>query len=85
VDPKISPKIFTELNGTTLLILVNSRGLVAPLEIKDSIIYLSGIMVAPSALMVSHLLFADDILMFFNANRDSGSSERYPTGVPSGF
>jgi hypothetical protein len=32
---------------------------------------LKGIKVAPSALMVSHLLFADDSLLFFKANIES--------------
>jgi hypothetical protein len=32
---------------------------------------LKGIIVAPSALMVSHLLFADDSLLFFTTTREN--------------
>jgi hypothetical protein len=35
-----------------------------------------GIRVAPSALMVSHLLFADDSLLLFRANRENAKVVR---------
>ena len=59
-DP-ISPYLFL-LAAEGLSCLLNSR-------VQSS--NLSGIIVATSALMVSHLLFVDDSLLFFKANRES--------------
>jgi len=59
-DP-ISPYLFL-LAAEGLSCLLNSR-------VQSS--NLSGIIVATSAPMVSHLLFADDSMLFFKANRES--------------
>jgi len=64
-DP-ISPYLFL-LAAEGLSCLLNSR-------VQSS--NLSGIMVAPSSPMVSHLLFADDSLLFFKANRESAELVR---------
>ena len=64
-DP-ISPYLFL-LAAEGLSCLIKSR-------IQSS--HLSGIMVAPSAPMVSQLLFADDSLLFFKANRESAELVR---------
>ena len=62
-DP-ISPYLFL-LAAEGLSCLLNSR-------IQSSV--LSGIKVASSAPVVSHLLFADDSLLFFKANRESAEA-----------
>jgi hypothetical protein len=58
----MSPSIFSLLAGDVLSCLLKSRN-----ESSS----LSGIKVAPSAPTVSHLLFADDSLLFFRADRES--------------
>jgi hypothetical protein len=53
------------------LFLLAAEGLSCLLKSRVDSSSLSGIKVAPSAPMVSHLLFADDSLLFFKANRVS--------------
>jgi hypothetical protein len=53
------------------LFLLAAEGLSCLLKSRVESSSLSGIKVAPSAPMVSHLLFADDSLLFFKANRVS--------------
>jgi hypothetical protein len=48
-----------------------TEGLSCLLKSRDQSSVLKGIIVAPSALMVSHLLFTDDSLLFFTATRES--------------
>lgn len=56
---------------SSYLFLLTAEGLSCLLKSRIQSCNLSGITVAPSAPMVSHLLFADDSLLFFKANRDS--------------
>jgi hypothetical protein len=53
------------------LFLLAAEGLSCLLKSRVESLSLNGIKVAPSALMVCHLLFADDSLLFFKATRDS--------------
>jgi hypothetical protein len=53
------------------LFLLVAEGLSCLLKLRIQSSNLSGITVAPSAPMVSHLLFANDSLLFFKANRES--------------
>jgi hypothetical protein len=53
------------------LFLLAAEGLLCLLKLRVESSSLSGIKVAPSAPMVSHLLFADDSLLFFKVNRES--------------
>ena len=53
------------------LSLLAAEGLSCLLKSKIQSSSLSGIKVAASAPMVSHLLFTDDSLLFFKANRES--------------
>jgi hypothetical protein len=53
------------------LFLLAAEGLSCLLKSRLQSSELSGIKVAPSALMVNHLLFADDSLLFFKANLES--------------
>jgi hypothetical protein len=53
------------------LFLLAAEGFSCLLKSRVESSNLSGIKVAPSALMVCHLLFADDNLLFFKANRES--------------
>jgi hypothetical protein len=53
------------------LFLSAAEGLSCRLKSRVESSSLSGIKVAPSAPMVCHLLFADDSLLFFKANRES--------------
>jgi hypothetical protein len=53
------------------LFLLAAEGLSCLLKSRSQSSILSGIKVAPSAPMVSHLLFADDSLLFFIANGES--------------
>jgi hypothetical protein len=53
------------------LFLLVAEGLSCLLKSRVQSSNLNGITVATSALMVSHLLFADDSLLFFKANRES--------------
>ena len=64
-DP-ISPYLFL-LAADGLSCLLNS-------SVQSS--SLMGIRVAPSSLMVSHLLFADDSMMLFKANRENSEEVR---------
>ena len=52
------------------LFLLAAEGLSCLLKSRTQSSALSGIKVASSALIVSHLLFADDNLLFFKANRE---------------
>ena len=56
------------------LFLLAVEGLSCLLKSKIQSSSLSGIKVAASAPMVSHLLFADDSLLFFKANRESAET-----------
>jgi hypothetical protein len=58
------------------LFLLEAKGLSCLLKSKIQSSNLKGIMVAPSAPMVSHLLFADDNLLFFKANRENSQEIR---------
>ena len=49
----------------------DSEGISCLLKSRSQSSNLSGISVAASAPMVSHLLFADDSLLFFKANREN--------------
>ena len=53
------------------LFLLAAEGLSCLLKSRTQSSNLSGISVSASAPMVSHLLFADDSLLFFKANRES--------------
>jgi hypothetical protein len=48
-----------------------AEGLSCLLKSRDKSSHLSGIKAAPSSPAVNHLLFADDSLLFFKANRES--------------
>jgi hypothetical protein len=52
------------------LFLLAAEGLSCLLKSRDESSHLSGIKVAPSALAVNHLLFADDGLLLFKENRE---------------
>jgi hypothetical protein len=54
------------------LFLLAAEGLLCLLKHRDQLSVLSGVMVAPSAPAVNHLLFVDDSLMFFRASREGG-------------
>ena len=56
------------------LFLLAAEGLSCLLKSKIQSSSLSGIKVAASAPMVSHLLFTDDSLLFFKANRESAET-----------
>jgi hypothetical protein len=53
------------------LFVLATEGLSCLLKSMNQSSILKGIIVAPSALMVSHLLFADDSLLFFTTTRES--------------
>jgi hypothetical protein len=53
------------------LFLLAAEGLSCLIKSKIQPSMLKGIKVAPSALMVSHLLFADDSMLFFKADREN--------------
>jgi hypothetical protein len=53
------------------LFLLAAEGLLCLLNARNQSSALNGIKVAPSALMVNHLLFADDSLLFFRATREN--------------
>lgn len=52
------------------LFVLAAEGLSCLLKSRNQSSLLKGIKVAPSSPMVSHLLFADDSLLFFTANRE---------------
>jgi hypothetical protein len=58
------------------LFLLAVEGLSCLLKSRNQSSVLNGIKVAPLALVVSHLLFAYDSLMFFRANRESAHEVR---------
>jgi hypothetical protein len=53
------------------LFVLAAEGLSCLLKSRNQSSSLKGIMVAPSAPMVSHLLFADDSLLFFTMTREN--------------
>jgi hypothetical protein len=57
-----------------LSLLVSSRGPFVPLKILFSVIKSHGYSMAPSAPMVSQLLFADDSLLLFRENRENAET-----------
>ena len=62
-DDPISPYLF----------LLAAEGISCLLKSRTQSSVLNGISVAPSVPMVSHLLFADDSLLFFRADGDSAA------------
>ena len=58
------------------LFLLAAEGLSCLLNYSVQSSSLMGIRVAPSSLMVSHLLFADDSMMLFKANRENSEEVR---------
>ena len=56
------------------LFLLAAEGLSCLLKSRIQSSVLSGIKVASSAPVVSHLLFVDDSLLFFKANRESAEA-----------
>ena len=59
---------------SSYLFLLAAEGLSCLLNSRIQSSVLSGIKVASSAPVVSHLLFADDSLLFFKANRESAEA-----------
>jgi hypothetical protein len=60
----------------SLSFLLAAEGLSCLLRTRTQSSILRGIRVAPSAPMVSHLLFADDSLLFFKANGENATEVR---------
>ena len=63
------------------LFLLAAEGLSCLLKSRNESSNLSGIKVAPSAPVVSHLLFADDCLLFFRADRESAEEVKDVLGI----